>query len=172
MALPTGPVTNAGTFVVQINGAALTALQLIDDVVVTLGTDTYTETTTKANVMGAVRNDVLASLVGTDNELAPLQVDGLGATWVHETPNITDPTNSSVSTLIADALFTGTAVDLLDYAAVTVNIDSDVDSATDGISLQLSSNGSDWDITRNFTYTAANGGAQFQVAASAQFLLI
>lgn len=36
-----GPVTNAGTFVVQENGAALTALQLIDDIVYTDDTSTH-----------------------------------------------------------------------------------------------------------------------------------
>lgn len=41
-------VDNGGTFVVQENGAALTALQLIDDTVSTDDTSTHTPTTTKA----------------------------------------------------------------------------------------------------------------------------
>lgn len=77
-------VTNSGTFVVQENGAALTALQLIDDVVAVLGTATYTEATTKGNVIGAVRNDDLATLADTDNEIAPLQVDSQGALYVND----------------------------------------------------------------------------------------
>ena len=75
-------VTNAGTFVVQEDGAALTALQLLDDVVSTLGTTTYTETTTKGNIIGVVRNDTLAALANTDNEIAPLQVNATGALYV------------------------------------------------------------------------------------------
>lgn len=75
-------VTNAGTFVVQVDGAALTALQLLDDTVATLGTTTYTETTTKGTVIGAVRNDTLAALADTDNEIAPLQVNSSGALYV------------------------------------------------------------------------------------------
>ena len=47
----------------------------------TLGTDTYAEATTKATMSGAVRNDVLATLVNTDNELAPLQVNASGALY-------------------------------------------------------------------------------------------
>jgi len=77
-------VTNAGTFAVQVDGSALTALQLIDDTVATLGTTTYTETSTKGNVVGAVRNDTLAALAGTDNEIAPLQVNKSGALYTAE----------------------------------------------------------------------------------------
>jgi hypothetical protein len=64
-----------------ITGDALTALQLIDDPVVVLGTATYTETTTSGNVIGVVRNDALAALAGTDNEIAPLQVNASGALY-------------------------------------------------------------------------------------------
>ena len=78
-------VDNGGTFAVQVDGAALTALQLIDDVVATLGTTTYTEAATKGTVIGAVRNDALGALVNQDNEIAPLQVDSGGALYVELT---------------------------------------------------------------------------------------
>lgn len=71
-------VTNAGTFAVQESGAALTALQLIDDTIVTLGTTTYTEAATKGSVIGAIRRDADTTLVDTTNEAAPLQVDARG----------------------------------------------------------------------------------------------
>lgn len=71
-------VTNAGTFAVQESGAALTALQLIDDTVATLGTTTYTEATTKGHVIGAVRRDADTTLVDTTNEIGPLQMDANG----------------------------------------------------------------------------------------------
>ena len=115
-----GPVTNAGTFVVQIDGAALTALQnadadlttiighvdglegllttidtdtgniatsnsaiqtaveLIDDTVKVLGTDTYTEATSKGVVIGAVRRDADTPLANTTNEFSPLITDANG----------------------------------------------------------------------------------------------
>ena len=72
-------VTNAGTFATQVDGAALTALQLIDDPVAVLGTATYTEASTKGNVIAAVRRDADTTLVDTTNEIAPLQVDARGA---------------------------------------------------------------------------------------------
>jgi hypothetical protein len=71
-------VDNGGTFAVQESGGALTALQLIDDSVATLGTTTYTETTTKGLVIGALRRDADTSAVDTTNEIAPLIVDANG----------------------------------------------------------------------------------------------
>src|SRR3990167_772369 len=71
-------VTNAGTFATQVDGAALTALQLIDDPVATLGTTTYTETTTKGMIVGAVRRDADSTLGDTTNEVGPLQMDAAG----------------------------------------------------------------------------------------------
>lgn len=77
-------VDNGGTFAVQEDGAALTALQLLDNVVAVLGTATYTEATTSGAVIGAVRNDTLAALANTDNEIAPLQVNASGALYIQE----------------------------------------------------------------------------------------
>lgn len=71
-------VDNAGTFAVQVDGAALTALQLIDDTVAVLGTDTYTEAANKGLVVGAVRRDADTTLVNTTNEIGPLQMDANG----------------------------------------------------------------------------------------------
>lgn len=50
-------VTNAGTFVVQENGSALTALQLIDDTVFTDDTSTHTPATTKVIGIGMVADE-------------------------------------------------------------------------------------------------------------------
>tara|TARA_Y100000310_G_scaffold7748_1_gene8454 strand:- start:30 stop:1433 length:1404 start_codon:yes stop_codon:yes gene_type:complete len=59
-------------------------IQLVDgsgDPVI-LGTTTYSETSTEGVVIGAVRNDTLAALAGTENEIAPLQVNADGALYV------------------------------------------------------------------------------------------
>ncbi|MDH4235605.1 MAG: hypothetical protein OEW25_01455 [Nitrospira sp.] len=71
-------VDNGGTFAVQVDGSALTALQLIDDTVATLGTTTYTEAATKGQIIGAVRRDADTTLVDTTNEVGPLQMDANG----------------------------------------------------------------------------------------------
>lgn len=51
-----GPVTNAGTFVVQVDGAALTSLQLIDDVIVA-DDAAFTPATTKVAMAGFEYDD-------------------------------------------------------------------------------------------------------------------
>lgn len=55
-----------------------TAVELIDDTVATLGTTTYTETSTKGLVVGAVRRDADTTLADATNEITPLQVDAAG----------------------------------------------------------------------------------------------
>ncbi len=168
-----GTVTtdNAGTFVVQEDGVALTALQLIDDTVKTLGTDTYTEATTKGNLMGAVRNDGNTTLVDTDNEIAPLQVNADGALYAHS-PNKISTDNSTTATLGIGATYTGTGEDISQYSAVSVQIDSSHDSATDGMTFQFSPDDTNWDVVHLHTYTAADGGRHFQFAAHAQFFRV
>jgi len=59
-------------------GNSATALQLIDDTVVVLGTATYAEASSKGLVVGAVRTDADVPLVNTTNEFTPLQVDANG----------------------------------------------------------------------------------------------
>ena len=105
-------VTNAGTFVVQENGAALTALQLIDDPVATLGTTTYTEATTKGNIIGAVRRDANTTLVDTTNEVAPLQVNATGELKVAQIQALPAGTNA-IGKLAAN--------DGVDVGDVTIN---------------------------------------------------
>lgn len=164
-------VTNAGTFVVQEDGAALTALQLIDDTVATLGTTTYTETTTKGLVMGAVRNDVLAALADTDNEIAPLQVAAEGALWTMDAPNLVDSGNSTTSTLAGSATFTGASMEILQYAAITVQIFADQDGAALGMRFEFSVDGTNWDISHRHDYKASTGRT-FQFTAHAKFFRV
>lgn len=59
-------------------GNIVTSVQLLDDTVATLGTSTYTETTTKGLIIGAVRRDADTTLVNTTNEIGPLQMDAAG----------------------------------------------------------------------------------------------
>lgn len=80
-------------------GAATTALQLIDDTIVTLGTDTYTETTSKGQVMGAVRRDADTTLVNTTNEFGPLQMDANGRLKVEAFSGETLPVSLTSTTI-------------------------------------------------------------------------
>jgi hypothetical protein len=59
-------------------GNIVTAVQLLDDAAVVLGTATYTEATSTGLVMAAVRRDADTTLANTTNEYTPLQVDANG----------------------------------------------------------------------------------------------
>jgi hypothetical protein len=70
---------------------------LVAGATATLGTTTYSETSTKGNVIGVVRNNTLAALASTDNEIAPLQVDGDGALYVVQAGTVTLETTAGTT---------------------------------------------------------------------------
>jgi len=65
--------------------------------------------------------------------------------------------NSSVALLGAGEVFTGEAKDLLDFAHVTVFARSDVASAINGLSVEWSTDGINWDESDAFTIPANDG---------------
>lgn len=82
--------------------------------------------------------------------------------------NFVSVVNSSVATLGIGAVFTGTSEDISQYAEVRVHIFADQASATDGLSLQQSVNGTNWDTTDVYTIPASTG-KHFGVGVSAKF---
>jgi len=71
--------------------------------------------------------------------------------------------NSTNTPLLADAVFSGTAGETLDYALIFVNVYSDVASATDGLKYYTSSDGVLWLAEDAFTIPAgANKTFSFQ----------
>ena len=99
-------VTNAGTFPVQVDGAALTALQLIDDVVKV--EDDPHATGDKGVMALAVRKDTGAALAGLDADYSPLQVDASGNLRVNVAAGgagdgaILDGVSSSIKATVLD----------------------------------------------------------------------
>ena len=77
-----GNVKNSGVFVTQINGAALTALQLIDDPVFADDAP-FTLTTSKTMVAGAIRDDQTGTLAAAEGDVVPLRVDSDGHLHTH-----------------------------------------------------------------------------------------
>lgn len=75
------------------------ATQLIDDPVQVLGTDTYTEATSKGMTLGAVRRDADTTLVGTTNEFGPLQMDANGRLKVESFSGETLPVSLASTTI-------------------------------------------------------------------------
>ena len=88
-------VTNAGTFVVQENGAALTALQLIDNLV--LAEDAAHASGDPGVMLLAVRNDAGTALAGTTGDYIPLSTDANGALRVVGSSGTTQYTEDGAS---------------------------------------------------------------------------
>jgi hypothetical protein len=66
-------------------------------------------------------------------------------------------TNSTNIPLATGATFTGSAAEILDYSMTNISVYSDQPSATDGLSIQQSCDGINWDITDDFTIPATSG---------------
>lgn len=115
-----------------------------------------------------VRMDTIAALAA-DGDYTPLQTDEDGALWSHEKPNEVDSGNSSATPLGISGVFTGTGIDVLDHAAITVQVWADEDSAADGMQFQFSIDGTNWDVEHLHTLTAADGGRIFTFSAHSQF---
>lgn len=79
--VPSHAVTNAGTFAVQVDGAALTALQLIDDPVFA-DDAAFTLAASKVMMAGVIRDDALSTLSAAEGDAVPLRADANGALWV------------------------------------------------------------------------------------------
>lgn len=80
--VPSHAVTNAGTFAVQVDGNALTALQLIDNIV---GVEDVAETAGGGLAMaGAVVRSTAAGSSATAGDNATVNVDTLGRLWARD----------------------------------------------------------------------------------------
>lgn len=71
--------------------------------------------------------------------------------------NKIDTGNSTTSTLTANSVFTGTWVDVLEFAHVTIHVKASHDSASGGLQIQWSTDGSNIDDTDSFKVVAATG---------------
>jgi hypothetical protein len=86
-----------------------------------------------------------------------LKVDGSTVTQpiaVEKVEGVISTVNSSTTTLGSGGVFTGTAEDVTDYKSIGVNVYSSHVSATDGMTFQFSSDGTNWDKVHSFTIPA------------------
>lgn len=86
-------------------------------------------------------------------------------------PGKVSTANSSTALLGIGATFTGTAEDVTDYAIIYVTVFASHASATDGLSIEQSSDGANWDHTDVFTVLAATGKT-FSFQAGAKFFRV
>lgn len=98
----------------------------------------------------------------TTAQVSPLSLNTAGALRVTSTGlavinGLVSTGNSSTALLGSGAVFTGTGEEIKEYSSVDVLSFSDVASATNGLSIQTSTNNTDWIVYQTFTTpTAAN----------------
>lgn len=101
----------------------------------------------------------VATAAKQDSQITELQaikgyVDGVEGLLT----SVVDSGNSSTSPLGVSGVFTGTSFDAKDFATLSISVISDQSSAVNGISVQFSQDGTNWDHVHTYTYiTSANG---------------
>jgi len=167
-ALPAGSA-NIGT--VEIGATSLAALETISisgvSGTVSLPTGAATETTLASALTSLQLLDNASAIPGSAHGNGILQVggsDGTNATRVRtDTAGIlkTSPkdivanaNNSTTTNLAISGVFTGTSTDVSGYSQVMVNVYSSHASAANGLSLQFSQDGTNWDSTNTYTVAA------------------
>lgn len=111
-----------------------------------------------------------ADVVGTINLGS---MDSTGAVLTAATPGV-DANNSTAVALGGGAAFTGTATDVSRYTTINVAVFTDQISATDGLSLQQSSDNANWDVRDTYTMpiTGAGAGKTFRVQVAAKWFRV
>ena len=181
-----GTVTVKGTVSVlaghptTVNANLIAALPTGDNTVgrfkLTDGTQTLTPTTESNTFADAkVGISVLARTAGTGAAAIarPLLVDANGnlLTASKITGSVVSTVNSTAVALAAAGVFTGTSEDITQYSSVSVQLISNVASATDGLSMQQSPDGTNWDNIDAYSIPAATG-KNFGVHVSANFFRV
>lgn len=95
---------------------------------------------------------------------APLPVVAL-------TNAVVSTANSSTTNIAGSGNFTGTAEDVSDYSSIVVSVFSSHVGATDGLSLQQSPDGTNWDQVDAFTVPAVTGKT-FSAPVQAKFFRV
>lgn len=129
-------------------GASTAALQ-------TTGNTSLSSIDTKliSQATAALQTTGNASLASIDGKTAAL----VGGKVPVDTSGTVFTSNSTTTPLAANGTFTGTAEDTLGYGTITVQAFSNVASATDGLLIEWSTNGTNWDDSDPFTVAAGNG---------------
>lgn len=85
--------------------------------------------------------------------------------------SVASTNNSTTTTLGISSVFTGTSENVLQYASATVLVFANQASATDGLSIQQSPDGTNWDNLDNYTIPTSTGKS-FGVQITGQFLRV
>lgn len=128
-----------------------------------LPTGAATETTL-ANIYteaGYISNGVIAIDAATasiDGKLPAKTAAGNLASEIVQIDGTEDTGNSSTTPLGISGVFTGSWKDATNFASIQVGIYADQNSATDGVEIQFSKDGTNVDHVHNYTYAASSNG--------------
>lgn len=183
-------VTQPVSGTVELGATSLAALESLTTIstVTTVGAVTAITNALPvgANVIGAVTqsgnwssrtqdgagNALTSAARGSERALTVQIVDASGNQVTSfsgsGTASAVSTANSTTATLLSGAVFTGTSEDISAYASVTIAVISNVASATDGLSIQQSPDGTNWDLADVYTVPAATGKT-FGVQVAAKF---
>jgi len=114
------------------------------------------------------KGNVVISDSTTDAHNLTINSDGSAAI---KSKGTISTSNSSSSTLGISGVFTGTLEEITDLSTIMVSVFTDEDSATDGLSIQQSVDGTNWDFTDVFTISA-DTGKNFSIPTFAKFFRI
>ena len=113
----------------------------------------YTEGDTDASITGtAVMWEDTSDTLRAVSHAKPLPVH---VTTVEN--GVVSTVNSSTATLTANSTFTGTSEEVLDVSMIIVNVKASHASATDGLAIDFSPDGTNWDNSDKYTIPAATG---------------
>lgn len=154
-----GNVTNAGTFAVQVDGSALTALQLIDDIVYVDDAD-WTDSTSKHALVGGLYQSTPQTV--TDGDVAPFNITANGALHVSDaggsltvdgtiTANLSATDNTVLDNIDADTSAIQTATELIDDTVFVDDADWTADTSkhllVGGVTQVATTANTDGDVT-------------------------
>ena len=111
---------------------------------------------------------------GTDGNAHVLLTDPNGK-LATTSLGVVDPNNSTTTTLSANATYTGTSTSVLPYSSISVILYSNVASATQGLAIEFSMDGTNWDDSSTFSFTPGTGvnqGQTFKSPARSQYYRI
>ena len=101
------------------------------------------------------------------NQSLPVGTNAIGTVSVGSN-SLVSTANSTAANLAAAAVFTGPSEDVSEYSNIAVTVFSSHASATDGLSMQQSADGANWDMADAYSIPAATGKI-FQLGVAARF---
>lgn len=95
-------------------------------------------------------------MVRNGSTIIPALADGSGNVSVNlvHVPHVVDTNNSTTTSLGISSVFSGSGVEVGEYSAILVEVNSDEDSADNGMDIEFSQDNTNWDISEPYHITA------------------